>query len=56
MTVTKAVDGLSFTVAYSGSTANWALGLAKWDIEFVYGSSVTRSEIFRVKVIDSVTA
>lgn len=55
MTVTKAVDGLSFTVTYAGSTANWALGLAKWDIKFVYGSSITRSEIFRVKVIDSVT-
>ena len=57
MTVTKAGDGLSFTVAYTaGSTANWALGLAKWDIKFVFpGSTVSRTEIFRVNVIDSVT-
>ena len=58
MTITVAGDGLSFTVAYTaGSTANWALGLAKWDIKFVFpGSTVSRTEIFRVNVIDSVTA
>lgn len=57
MTVTKAIDGLSFTVAYAGDTSDWALGLAKWDIKFVFpGSTVSRSEIFRVNVIDSVTA
>ena len=57
MTVTTAVDGLSFTVAYAGDTSDWALGLAKWDIKFVFpGSTVSRSEIFRVNVIDSVTA
>lgn len=57
MTVTKAVDGLSFTVAYSGDTSNWAIGLGRWDIKFVFpGSTVSRSEIFRVNVIDSVTA
>jgi hypothetical protein len=56
MTVTVAGDGLSFTVAYAGSTASWALGLARWDIKFVFpGSTVSRSEIFRVNVIDSVT-
>jgi hypothetical protein len=56
LTVTKAGDGLSFTVAYAGSTASWALGLARWDIKFVFpGSSISRSEIFRVNVIDSVT-
>ena len=57
MTITVAGDGLSFTVAYTaGSTANWALGLAKWDIKFVFpGSTVSRTEIFRVNVIDSVT-
>ena len=56
MTVTKAVDGLSFTVAYSGHTANWAIGTGRWDIKFVFpGSTVSRSEIFRVNVIDSVT-
>jgi len=56
MTVTKAGDGLSFTVAYAGSTATWALGLGKWDIKFVFpGSTISRTELFRVNVIDSVT-
>jgi hypothetical protein len=56
MTVTKAGDGLSFTVTYPGDTSSWALGLARWDIKFVFpGSTVSRSEIFRVNVIDSVT-
>ena len=56
MTVTKAGDGLSFTVAYTGSTADWAIGVGRWDIKFVFpGSTVSRSEIFRVNVIDSVT-
>jgi hypothetical protein len=58
MTVTKAVNGLSFTVAYTaGSTANWTLGLGRWDIKFVFpGDTISRTEIFRVNVIDSVTA
>lgn len=57
MTVTTAIDGLSFTVEYAGDTSDWATGLAKWDIKFVFpGSTVSRSEIFRVNVIDSVTA
>jgi len=57
LTVTTANDGLSFTVAYPGSTADWALGLARWDIKFVFpGSTVSRTEIFRVSVIDVVTA
>lgn len=56
MTITKAVDGLSFTVAYAGSTSSWALGLGKWDIKFVFSStSISRTELFRVNVIDSVT-
>jgi hypothetical protein len=56
MTVTKAGDGLSFTVTYPGSTADWAIGLGKWDIKFVFsGGTVSRSQIFRVNVIDSVT-
>ncbi len=56
MTVTKAVDGLSFTVTYPGSTADWAIGLGKWDIKFVFpGSTISRTELFRVNVIDSVT-
>jgi hypothetical protein len=56
MTVTKAGDGLSFTVAYPGSTADWGLGLGRWDIKFVFpGSTISRTEVFRVQVIDSVT-
>lgn len=57
LTVTKAGDGLSFTVSYSGDTSNWAVGLGRWDIKFAFSStSVSRTEIFRVNVIDSVTA
>jgi len=56
MTITKAGDGLSFTVTYPGSTADWAIGLGKWDIKFVFpGSTISRTELFRVNVIDSVT-
>ena len=56
LTVVTANDGLSFTVAYTGSTASWALGLARWDIKFVFpGSTVSRTEIFRVSVLDVVT-
>ena len=56
MTITKAGDGLSFTVTYAGSTADWAIGLGKWDIKFVFpGSTISRTELFRVNVIDSVT-
>lgn len=57
LTVDKAVDGLSFTVYYEGDTSDWALGLGRWDIKFVFSAdSISRSEIFRVNVIDSVTA
>ena len=56
MTITKAGDGLSFTVYYAGDTSSWALGLGKWDIKFAFSaSSISRTEIFRVNVIDSVT-
>ena len=56
MTITKAGDGLSFTVTYAGDTSSWALGLGKWDIKFAFSaSSISRTEIFRVNVIDSVT-
>jgi hypothetical protein len=56
LTITKAEDGLSFTVTYPGSTADWGLGLGRWDIKFVFpGDSISRTEIFRVNVIDSVT-
>lgn len=57
LTITKAIDGLSFTVEYAGDTSTWAIGLGRWDIKFVFpGDTVSRTEIFRVNVIDSVTA
>ncbi len=57
LTVTKALDGLSFTVAYPGSTSDWALGLGRWDIKFVFSpGSISRTEVFRVQIIDAVTA
>ncbi len=56
LTITKAVDGLSFTCVYPGTTEDWAIGLGRWDIKFVFpGDSISRTEIFRVNVIDSVT-
>jgi hypothetical protein len=56
LTVTTAGDGLSFTVQYAGSTADWLVGLGRWDIKFVFpGDTISRTEIFRVNVIDSVT-
>jgi hypothetical protein len=55
--VTKALDGLSFTVSYPGDTSNWAIGTGRWDIKFAFSSSsISRTEIFRVNVIESVTA
>jgi len=57
LTVTKALDGLSFTVSYPGDTADWSVGLGRWDIKFAFSStSISRTEIFRVQVIESVTA
>ena len=57
LTVTKAGDGLSFTVSYSGDTSQWATDLGRWDIKFAFSStSISRTEIFRVNVIESVTA
>jgi hypothetical protein len=54
--ITKAGDGLSFTCTYPGSTADWGLGLGRWDIKFVFpGGGISRTEVFRVQVIDSVT-
>ena len=56
LTVVTANDGLSFTVSYPGTTADWSLGLGRWDIKFAFpGSTVSRTEVFRVTVIDSVT-
>jgi len=56
MTVTVAVNGLSFTTNYVGDTSDWAVGLASWDIRFVFdGSPVTHSQKFRVQVLDTIT-
>lgn len=57
LTIVKALDGLSFTVVYPGDTSTWAIGLGRWDIKFVFpGDTVSRTEVFRVNVIDAVTA
>jgi hypothetical protein len=56
-TVTKAGDGLSFVVSYPGDTSDWHLGLGRWDIKFVFpGSVISRSQIFRINVVEAVTA
>jgi hypothetical protein len=56
MTVALAVDGLSFSTTYVGDTSNWSLGLGSWDIRFQFaGSPVTHSNIFRVKVEETIT-
>jgi hypothetical protein len=56
MTITKAGDGLSFTVTYVGDTSNWSTGLGRWDIKFAFTSGTSHSDVFRVNVIESVTA
>lgn len=55
LSITKAGDGLSFTAAYNGSTAAWALGNAKWDIKIVNGGSTFYSETLRLDIIEQVT-
>jgi hypothetical protein len=51
-----AVDGLSFTATFPGDTADWALGLASWDIRFTFpGGPVTHSTIFRVQIQETIT-
>jgi len=56
MVVTLAANGLSFTTIFPGDTSDWALGLASWDIRFQFaGSPVTHSNIFRVKVEETIT-
>lgn len=57
LTVTKSEDGLSFSVVYDGDTSEWEVGAYNWDIKFVFpGNTVSRTEILRVNVIDTVTA
>jgi hypothetical protein len=48
-------DGLSFVASYS-STDAWALGSARWDIRFAYGTTVFYSQTLRLNIIDQVTA
>ena len=55
LTITKAGNGLSFVAQTSASTANWALGTARWDIKFINSGSVYFSETMRLTVIDQVT-
>jgi hypothetical protein len=54
LTITMALDGLSFVASYQ-STAAWNLGNARWDVKFTYGSTVFYSETMRLNVIDQVT-
>ena len=54
LTITMAVDGLSF-VASLTDTTGWSLGNARWDVKFTYGGVVFYSETMRLSVIDQVT-
>ena len=55
LTITKAGNGLSFVASSAASTANWALGTARWDIKFVNSGAVFFSDTMRLQVIDQVT-
>lgn len=55
LTITMANDGLSFVASFSDSS-DWTLGNARWDIRFVFGTTVFYSETMRLSVIDQVTA
>ena len=54
LTITMAVDGLSFVARYDDTT-DWTIGNARWDIKFTYGGTVFYSETMRLNVIDQVT-
>jgi len=56
LTCTVAGDGLSVTFVHPGSTSDWALGSAKWDIKFLNGGTVFYSETMRIDLIGQVTA
>ena len=56
LTITKAGNGLSFTAVYSSSSADWALGMARWDLKFSYAGAIYYSETLRLNIIDQVTA
>lgn len=55
LSITKAGNGLSFVAATTASTAEWALGTAKWDVKFNYNGSIFFSDTMRLTVIDQVT-
>ena len=54
-TITKAGNGLSFVVRYTGDSGSWALGTARWDIKFINAGAVFYSETMRLNIIDQVT-
>ena len=48
--------GLTFTTIYDGSTSDWAVGQANWDMRFVFdGSPTAHSVIFRIVIADTIT-
>ena len=55
LTVVVAGDFLSFTANYSGSTADWAIGTARWDIKFTQGTTIFYSDTMRLDIIGQVT-
>jgi len=55
LTVVVAGNGLSFTADYVGSTADWAIGTARWDIKFTQGTTVFYSDTMRLDIIGQVT-
>ena len=55
LTVVVAGNGLSFTANYSGSTADWAIGTARWDIKFTQGTTIFYSDTMRLDIIGQVT-
>jgi len=55
LAVNMAGDGLSFTLTYPYSTADWATGTGRWDIKFSTGGVIFYTETIRVLVIDEVT-
>jgi len=56
LTINMAGDGMSFTASYASSSADWALGMARWDLKFSYAGAIYYSETLRLNIIDQVTA
>jgi len=55
LTVVVAGNGLSFTADYVGSTADWAIGTARWDIKFTQGTTIFYADTMRLDIIGQVT-